>query len=157
MFRRLSIPTLATLTCLLLWCGCGSHGGLPEADRAAIRQAQDDYVRLTNARDFKGLAALYAEDAVILPPGRPAIQGRAAIQAFMDGSPPSANFQLQVIELDGRGNLAYSREIAVSTMNPPGTTPRIVREKVIAIWRRQADGSWKVLRDIWNAEQTLSN
>jgi uncharacterized protein (TIGR02246 family) len=141
--------------CLLLSAGCQGPAGLSEADRAAIRQAQEEFVKLMNARDFKGLAALYAEDAVVLPPNQPVVQGRAAIQAFMENSPPSSNFQLRVWEVEGRADLAYSRETASSTVSPAGAEAGVARDKVLAIWRKQADGSWKVLRDTWNSDLAL--
>jgi uncharacterized protein (TIGR02246 family) len=154
MEKRLALA-VATAICLLLSVGCQGPAGLSEADRAAIRQAQEDFVKLMNARDFKGLAALYAEDAVVLPPNRPAVQGRAAIQAFMESDPPISDFRLQVLEVEGRADLAYSRETASSTLSPTGAEPGVARDKVLAIWRKQADGSWKVLRDTWNSDLPL--
>lgn len=155
MEKRLAVLAVAAVMCLLLSAGCQGPAGLSEADRAAIRQAQEEFVKLMNARDFKGLAALYAEDAVVLPPNQPVVQGRAAIQAFMENSPPSSNFQLRVWEVEGRADLAYSRETASSTVSPAGAEAGVARDKVLAIWRKQADGSWKVLRDTWNSDLAL--
>ena len=154
MDKRL-ILTVGAVLCLVLSFGCQGPTGLSEADRTAIRQAQDDFVRFMNARDFKGLAALYTEDAVVLPPNRPAVQGRAAIQALMESDPPISDFRLEVLEVEGRADLAYSRETASSTLSPTGAEPGVARDKVLAIWRKQADGSWKILRDTWNSDLPL--
>ena len=154
MEKRL-ILTLGTVMCLVLSVGCQGPAGLSEADRAAIRQGCENYAKLVNAKDFKGAAALYAEDAIVLPPNQAAIQGRAAIQADLEASPPLSNFQLQSLEMEGRGDLAYDRGTYSMTVTPPGAAPIEDRGKYVAIWRKQADGSWKCLRDIWNSDLPL--
>jgi uncharacterized protein (TIGR02246 family) len=154
MKKRL-ILALGIVMCLALSVGCQGPAGLSEADRTAIRQADENYVKLTNANDSKGVAALYAEDAMVLPPNKAAVQGRAAIQAWCEGHPPVSNFQLQVLEIEGRADLAYSRETFSLTVSPTGAAPVENRGKILAIWRKQADGSWKILRDIFNSDLPL--
>jgi len=41
------------------------------------------------------------------------------------------------------------------TARQSGAEPGGARDKVLAIWRKQADGSWKVLRDTWNSDLPL--
>src|SRR6266496_4311177 len=53
------------------------------ADETAIRAQSTDWVKAYNGGDAKAVAALYAEDALLLPPGAPGVKGRAAIMAFM--------------------------------------------------------------------------
>jgi len=132
--------------------GCQRAQGLSEADQAAIREAGARYERLVNAGDFKGLTAFYTEDATLLPPGLPAVQGRAAIEAVNAGGPPISNVQIQLLELDGRSDLAYTRDAVSFTVHPPGAAPVDVRIKVMTIWRKGADGSWRILRDMLNAD-----
>src|SRR6266536_3090828 len=60
-----------------------AHAASPtSADEAAIRAESTDWVKAYNGGDAKAVAALYAEDALLLPPGAPGVSGRAAIQAF---------------------------------------------------------------------------
>jgi len=40
------------------------------------------YVQLVNARDYSGIAKLYADDAIFLEPMRPTLQGREQIDEF---------------------------------------------------------------------------
>src|ERR1700682_6463052 len=53
------------------------------ADEAAIRAQSRDWEKAYNAGDAKAVAALYAEDAQLLPPGAPGARGRVAILAFL--------------------------------------------------------------------------
>ena len=101
------------------------------------------------------MAALYAEDAIVLAPNQAAVQGRAAIQAALEAFPPISNFQVQILEIEGQGDLAYSRGSASMTLTPAGLAPIEDRVKYIEIWRKQADGAWKIVRDIWNSDLPL--
>jgi len=154
MQKRL-ILTLGTVMCLVLSVGCQGPAGLSEADRTAIRQSLEDAVKLVNAQDWKGFAALYADDAMILLPNQAAVQGRAAIQAGMAASPPLSNFQMPVLEIEGRADLAYARGTYSMTVTPAGAAPIEDHGKYLTILRKQADGSWKTLRDIWNSDLPL--
>jgi ketosteroid isomerase-like protein len=158
MDKRL-ILILVTVMCLVLSVGCQAPqgpAGLSEADRTAIRQiCSENYAKLVNAKDFKGAAALYAEDAIVLLPNQAAVQGKAAIQAWMEAPPPISNFQVQTLEIEGRGDLAYERTTYSMTVTPAGAAPIEERGKGLSIWRKQADGSWKCLRDIWNSDLPL--
>jgi uncharacterized protein (TIGR02246 family) len=154
MKKRL-VLALGTAICLALSVGCQAPqgpAGLSEADRTAIRQVAENDARLANAHDAKGAAALYADDATVLAPEQAAVQGRAAIQAWMEASPPLSNFQSQSLEIEGRGDLAYDRGTYSVTVTPVGAAPIDVRGKYLTILRKQADGSWKIQRDMWNSD-----
>src|SRR6266702_2922002 len=61
-----------------------AHAASPaSADEAAIRAESTDWVKAYNGGDAKAVAALYAEDALLLPPGAPGVKGRGAIMAFI--------------------------------------------------------------------------
>ena len=154
MQKRL-ILALGTVMCLVLSVGCQGPARLSEADRTAIRQGGENWVKMVNARDWKGAAALWAEDAIELPPNQAAVQGRAAIQAWLEAFPPFSNFQLKSLEIEGRGDLAYDRGTISWTVTPADAAPIEERAKYLCIWRKQADGSWRYLRDIWNSDLPL--
>ena len=143
------ILILGIVMSLIFSVGCQGTAGLAEADRTTIRQADENYAK------FKGVAGLYTEDAILMPPSQAAVQGRAAIMASWEGLPPISNFQLQVLEVEGRADLAYSRETYSIALSPTAAAPDEDHGKILAIWRTQADGSWKVLRDIWNSDLPL--
>ena len=67
MEKRL-VLTMGMAMCLGLSVGCQRPEGLSEADRAAIRQADANDMKLMNAKDWKGDLALYTDDAIQLLP-----------------------------------------------------------------------------------------
>jgi ketosteroid isomerase-like protein len=151
MEKRL-VLTMGMVVCLGLSTGCQRPAGLSKADLAAVHQAQENDVNLTNAQDWKGDLALYAEDAVLMPPNQGAIQGKAPIQAWMEAYPPISNLQEESLEIEGQGNLAYDRGTYSMTVTHVGAAPVQDHGKYLTIWRKQADGAWKVARAIYNSD-----
>jgi len=124
---------------------------LSATDRNAIQQALKAFTKNAQAtpRDDKASAAYYEEDAIMVPPNHAPLEGRAAIEAFLSTFLPFSNYQLQTIELEGQGDLAYERGTNSMTLVPPGGTPVEWRSNYLVIWHRQTDGSWKVRREIF--------
>jgi uncharacterized protein (TIGR02246 family) len=136
--------------------GKTEQGAVPfsEADRAAIRQAGEAFARYAQAtpRNDKEPAAYYEENALMLAPNRAPIRGRAGIEAFLAAFPPFSNYRLETLELEGRADLAYERGVASMTLTPAGAAPAELRIRYLLIWRRQADGSWLVSREMFTPD-----
>jgi uncharacterized protein (TIGR02246 family) len=130
--------------CVFGLAGCQSAQLRPfsDSDRNAIRATIARFDKAVVDRDWSTIASLYAEDAILLPPNGPAVQGRPAIERFFSGFPVVTTFRQEVVETEGDGSLAYAR--ATSAVG-----------KVITIWRRQPDNSWLVVRGIWNSDAPM--
>ncbi len=134
-------------------CQKGGPAGLSQADEAAIREGSEAFVKGANAKAWSDLAAIYAEGAALLPPNQEAVNGRAAIQAWFEAFPPFTDFRTQLLEVYGRGDLAYVRGTYSMKLTLPGRSAQVEnRGKYIEIWRKQADGAWKLVRDIFNSD-----
>ena len=148
---------LRSLTLLCLAAGC-SRGPTPlsEADKATIRTNDEKFAQAVVAKNWSGLAAMYSTDAAFMPPNESAVQGRAAIQSWMNAFPPVTAFSLTPQLVDGRGDLAYVRGTYMMTLTPPGA-PAPVEDhgKYIVIERKQPDGSWLITEDIFNSDVPL--
>ena len=127
-----------------------------DADRTAIRSSIDSFTAAVNKRDFAAAASAYTEDGLIMPPNAPIAQGRAAIQKTFEGFGTPVKFTQPTVEVEGEGSLAYARETGDLTIIPPGAkTPITDKAKILTVWRKQSDGSWKVIRGIWNSDLPL--
>jgi uncharacterized protein (TIGR02246 family) len=118
----------------------------PAAARRAIEAAVASYVSASNQGDADALAALYADDAVLLPPDHEPIQGREAIGAFwQQGTDEGLEIRMLRVEVDG--DLGY----LVGRYNLPATEEEPADSgKSVMCLRRQPDGSWRLTADIWN-------
>jgi ketosteroid isomerase-like protein len=126
------------------------HSGLTAADRQALAAGAEPFVASLIAGDAAALSMHYAEDAVLLPPGRDPVVGRAAIREFFASFPPVISLEPTVEEIDGSTDIAFVRGSSRVTMSgEDGGTEREVL-KFVEIHRKQADGSWLMTVDIWN-------
>ena len=107
--------------------------------------------------DAGAIAALSTEDATMLPPNSPAVKGKQAIEAdykrlFEMGV---RNGSLDTVEVGSDGDLAY--HVGTYSLDVPskdGTSERDTG-KFVDIYKRQADGSWKIHVSINNSDEPL--
>ena len=126
---------------------------LTDADRKSFQQAFERTLTKFQApvKDWPDFVrSTYDEQAMMMPPNGPAVQGHEAILAYFAVFPPFIDHQQESQELEGAGDLLYSRDTFTVTIVPPGAPATKYNGKALTIWRRQADGDWKMLREIWN-------
>jgi len=133
--------------------------GLSAEDEAAIRAVLEKATAISNApeKDFVAYVnTYYAEDATILPPNMPAVTGQATMVSFFKEFPPYEDFKAEILQIDGRDGLAYVRgTYSMNIMMPGAETPLHDTGKYIEIWKKQADGGWKVYFDVFNSDLPL--
>ena len=122
------------------------------ADAAALRAVHDRFSAALLRQDFDAVAALYAEDAVLLPPQEPAVHGRAAIRKWTAAVPKVTRIVLQVEDLDGRADVAYMRGTFAMTLEPESAAAVSVVGKYVEILKKQPDGGWLFAVDIFNSD-----
>ncbi len=153
--NQVKFASLLLLMGAVTLAGCEGQVGesaVSEADAAAIRQADLDFVAHSVAGDWDALAALYTEDAVVMPPNQELVIGRSAIRDLF--SPLTiSDFSLETVEMEGRGDLVFARGIYSWTVAVGENEPVADHGKWLTIWRKQADGTWLLSQDIWNSDQ----
>jgi ketosteroid isomerase-like protein len=115
-----------------------------------IEALSENYARSVNRGDPHWLAdTFYAPDAYFLPPGHEVVRGTQEIRAVIGGMLEAGlgDFAMQTEHLESVGDVAY--RIGHYTLGKP--TPD--RGKFIEVYRRQEDGSWKCVGDIFNSNQ----
>lgn len=129
---------------------------LTDDDRAAIRAVTDSFVAHLSARRDSAAAELYTETAVLMPANGGAVEGRAAIRAWIQQFPPITEFSLSPLEIDGRGDLAYVRgTYAMTFAGSDGRPGASDHGKYVEVRRRQRDGRWLITLDIANSDVPL--
>ncbi|MHB1194471.1 MAG: YybH family protein [Longimicrobiales bacterium] len=96
----------------------------------------------------------YAADATVMPANQGAVQGHAALVEFFRSYPTLTVFTPTKVEVQGVGDLAYVYGKYHLEMETPDG-PAVDDGKYLEIWKRQADGGWKVAYDIFNTDQPL--
>ena len=117
-----------------------------DQDAAAIRAMTDTHVRAVLDHDPDAFLSTCADDITLIPPEEPALHGREACRAYLENFPTPSTFTAEFDDVEGEGDLAFSRGRASAEFEDGPTT-----FKWLAIHRRQPDGTWKMVRDIWNS------
>ena len=152
--RMLSVGALATCAWLVsLTAEAQTAKALTPADVGRINEVGQIAMKAAVAGDHATWAALFLDDAVLNPPNQPAVNGRAAIRAWLEKLPPITEFNLNPVKVEGRADLAYVLGTYTMTLAPPGA-PGPVKDtgKYVEVRRRQADGRWLVAVDIFNSD-----
>jgi uncharacterized protein (TIGR02246 family) len=127
--------------------------GLSSEDRDAIRATADRFAELVLKQDFDGVVRLYTDDAVFMPPHQPAVRGRKALREWLGAFPRVSRFRFDIKDVDGRSDLAYVHGTYAMTLHPPGAAGSVDDVgKYVEIRKRQADGSWLLVFDIFNSD-----
>jgi ketosteroid isomerase-like protein len=141
-------PVLALTTGLAGSGPSQSTSTTPSADRAAIAQVAERHDRAFASRDVDGVLSFYSTDVVMMPPDEKPVHGKDALRRWFARLFGNAAFQPASgvsEELLLAGDLAVDR---MTLRNGAG----LAVGKVIHVYQRQADGAWKITRDIWNAD-----
>jgi ketosteroid isomerase-like protein len=139
-------PVIALLLCTIsfsLHLGAQDNGKVETAIRANNKQFAD----LFSSTSGTGVNALYAKNAMVLPPGGESVT-EDAIGKFWGGAYGAGikKVNLETTGLETTGTLAA--ETGKYTLyGADGST--IDAGKYMVLWKKE-NGSWKIFRDIWN-------
>ena len=125
------------------------------ADEAAIRDADTEWSKTAGTKDVDGTVAYYTDDATVLSPNAPMTTGKQAIRAVwaeLLGPGTSIAWQANKVEVARSGDLSYIMGTYQLTMNDPQGNPVNDKGKFVEVWKKQADGKWKVVADIFNSD-----
>jgi uncharacterized protein (TIGR02246 family) len=121
-------------------------------DKGQIQKLSDQFSEAFNKGDATTIAAMYTEDATVLPAGSPLVRGRDAIQAFWKaGAEQLEGMSLTTVDVQPLGSEA-AREIGTFVLKTKGQTPKEIGGKYVVVWQR-VGGSWKLGTDIWNSDK----
>ena len=132
-----------------------SGGATDDADRAVIRRITAELLAAVNASDPGRLLALWADDGVLMPPNRPAVHGRAALEQYFRERFSSTRFRFSFTSSDLQlaGDVAFERLAYTASAWPAGGgRPVTDAGKGLHVYRRRSDGAWKLALDIWNSD-----
>jgi len=120
------------------------------ADEQAIRNLVASWHRSTAAGDVEGVLALMADDVVFLVVGQPPMRGRSAfergLRKLLGAYRIDSSGELQEIVVSG--DLAYCWSMLTVRVIPlAGGPEKSRRGNALSILRKQANGSWLVVRD----------
>jgi uncharacterized protein (TIGR02246 family) len=125
-------------------------------DVAHIYALWDAYAKAVNAADIERWMALWDEEGIRMAPNSPASVGTEQIRADIEPLFALVDFELVNIapdEVQVLGDRAYSHGTYTFLMKSK-KGDNLVEDsgKFLTILKKQADGSWKIIVDCFNAD-----
>jgi len=163
MKNSLTIIPLVILLCFTFSCQQGEEAAEEravdaEADVEAIKKITDDFNAAINAGNIDKLVSLYTDDAVRIPPNKPALVGKEAIRSLFQEQLDQFTVQNEgvIVDLKVSGDLAFVRGSWTSINTPKtGGEPLKFNGNFVSIIQKQPDGSWKTICNSWSNEQLI--
>ena len=162
MHRSLALLGAAALALTAGGCGEGAVvGGQADAGKVSetIKADEKAWNADFKARNLERLIGHYADDAYFVAPGAPPASGRTEIRRTYANALSDKTFEISFgsdkTDVARSGDLAYSRgQFSVKYTDPD--TRQLVSENgsYIAVYKKQEDGSWKVVEDFTAVDST---
>jgi len=120
--------------------------------RKSIEEVNANYSEAIREGNLAGVVAAYTDDATMVPPDGELIRGKQAIEEYYRKlfKMGMKEIVLTTVEVGGSGGTAYEIGKTKVRIQSEGQDAAQDSTKYLVIWKRQADGTWKVHADIWN-------
>jgi uncharacterized protein (TIGR02246 family) len=127
-----------------------------DANAKALAKLDDDWSKAAATRDVDRVASFYAEDAIAYPPQEPVAIGRPAAKkvwaAYFADKTFTISWKTVHAEVAKSGDLGYTTGTYEASFKGPDGKQVSEKGKYVCTWRKQKDGTWKAIHDIWNAD-----
>src|SRR5216117_521749 len=148
--RRLA---LMALPFLVFSCSQRDFDSVAEGQKLLRRDAE--WANLATAgKDIEKIVSYWSDDAVLIFPGQPVLEGKAAIRAYVAASFDTPGFKIHWVSqkpvFSPDGKLAYMRgtdELTLPGLNGGTMTLHL---RGISVWRLDPDKQWRCVLDISN-------
>ncbi len=123
----------------------------------AVQDTNREFMEAVKRKDPASVAALYTEDATLLPPNSEAIRGRQGIEAFFKTGMQMgiSEATLETVDVEYLGDVAYEVGAYTMKIEPEGGQATVDKGKYVVVWKREGDGPWKLAIDMWNTNTPL--
>jgi uncharacterized protein (TIGR02246 family) len=125
------------------------------ADKAKMEADAASWFDFLAKGDPDGMANLYAEDAVLMPPGVAAMSGRAAIKTFLANETATMKTAGLAIKNGSVTGADVSGDMGWITGNytvVDGSGAVVDSGNYMSVHKR-TDGTWLYIRDTWNSDR----
>ena len=150
--NRLSIIPLLTLAICASGCAPPQKSFDAAAESAKLAQRDGDWSKISSeGKDVEAIVAYWSDDARLIEPGLPPIEGKAAIRAFVTASLKIPGFLIHwtsdkpVFSPDGK--MAYMTSAVETTAPGANGALATTHGTSVTIWTLGADGQWHCVVD----------
>jgi ketosteroid isomerase-like protein len=133
---------------------CAALGQAGDTETEALLSADAAWMKVYHAKDLAKSLAFCDERASMLPPNAPIATGKDAIAKVIasDFANGNTTWHANKAGVALSGDLGYTSGTSeLITKDASGKT-LVDKGKFLTVWKKQKDGSWKVLFDMFNSD-----
>ena len=128
-----------------------------DADIKAVKDVEVAWVKDIATKDADKFTSYYSDDASLLMPNVPIINGKENIRAALKPMLADPNFALTFqstrAEASKGGDFVYTvGTYSMTVSNPKDKKPVTDKGKYLTVYKKQTDGSWKAVADMNNSD-----
>jgi ketosteroid isomerase-like protein len=158
--HSITLPLAATFAAVtFMSCAQPQPAAPPDnraADAAAVQKADEDWSKAAQTKQIDAWMGFYGDDAVLLPPNDKMATSKDAIRkgiADVLALPDlSISWQPTKAEAARSGDLAYTYGTYQLAWKGAKGKPMSEQGKYSEVWKKQADGSWKCIVDMYSSD-----
>src|SRR6266550_1201080 len=137
---------VAAFALAIVSCSQRAFDSTAEGERLLRRDSE--WADLATAgKDIEKVLSYWSDDAVLIFPGQPVLEGKAAIRAYVTASFNAPGFRIHWVSqkpvFSPDGKLAYMRGMDDLTLPGPKGGPMTLYLRGISVWRVDPDKQWR--------------
>ena len=129
-----------------------SAGATQDHTLVNLAKIREEWVQDLHTKQLELILKFYAPDAAFLQPNGDRIVGSAALRPLFQNIMASftSDLTLHSRNLEASGNLAYDSGDFEESLTNLATGAKIASKgSYVVIYKRQPDGSWKIVQHVW--------
>lgn len=124
------------------------------AEKEALLRRDDEWhAAVTEKKDVTKITSFFASDGIMIGSGQSTATGRAAltqaVEALVSGPEFQDVWEWARVELSPDGKLAYLVGNTSITIADANGRPVTSRARLLNVWRKDPDGIWLCVVDMW--------
>lgn len=148
---------LFVLACVFLLPSCSRPSFDVATEQTRLLRRDAEWADLATAgKDVEKIVSYWSEDAVVIFPGQPVLEGKSAIRAYVRESLNTPGFKIHWVSekpvFSPDGKLAYMRATEELTVPGPNGAPITLHLRGLSVWRIDSGGEWRCVVDMANEE-----
>jgi ketosteroid isomerase-like protein len=152
LFRRLRRAAVAFLAFATILAAPASRAAPEASTLVTLAKIREAWVQDLRTKQLEPILKLYARDAVFLQPTGERITGSAALRTLFQTVMATFNSDLALHSqnFETSGDLAYDSGDFQETLTTSATGAKVTAKgSYIIIFKRQPNGSWQIVQQVW--------
>ena len=133
---------------------CAESGVDEDAEGKALMELSREWSRVLASGDLEATLDFWSDDAVMFVPKLPMIEGKQAIREIVEAGADTPGYNISwepmAAHISADGDMGYLIERNVEELLDSDGNKLVTHNKVVTIWRKDSQGHWKNVVEIWN-------